>query len=257
MGQIDGKELVTVDDLAEDGTLHPVQQAMVDTARFAMRLLHAGLRHVALRALSFRARRRRGRTSSTRSPAISAAAPAIARSSMRPPRPAPARRSTAGPGPRTRRPREAGDAAGRNDRVLRHRLTASSHGRRVRTRFADLAAEQSRGDHRRRCDRRGTVDHQADARAAASIILVGGVEELHAISDTAGQAVDRRRCDLCGGASRNSRRIDPDIGEVLRRLGSQPGACLRHRRRQYRQWLAHRRHAAHADRAWCNTASAP
>ncbi|MGL4592336.1 MAG: 2Fe-2S iron-sulfur cluster-binding protein, partial [Aestuariivirga sp.] len=30
MGQIDGKELVTVDDLAEDGTLHPVQQAMVD-----------------------------------------------------------------------------------------------------------------------------------------------------------------------------------------------------------------------------------
>jgi xanthine dehydrogenase small subunit len=30
MGQIDGKELVTVDDLAEDGTLHPVQRAMVD-----------------------------------------------------------------------------------------------------------------------------------------------------------------------------------------------------------------------------------
>jgi xanthine dehydrogenase small subunit len=30
LGQIDGKELVTVDDLACDGTLHPVQQAMVD-----------------------------------------------------------------------------------------------------------------------------------------------------------------------------------------------------------------------------------
>ncbi len=30
MGQIDGKELVTVDDLADGDTLHPVQQAMVD-----------------------------------------------------------------------------------------------------------------------------------------------------------------------------------------------------------------------------------
>ncbi len=30
MGQLDGKELVTVDDLAEGNTLHPVQQAMVD-----------------------------------------------------------------------------------------------------------------------------------------------------------------------------------------------------------------------------------
>ena len=30
VGQLDGKELVTVDDLAADGTLHPVQQAMVD-----------------------------------------------------------------------------------------------------------------------------------------------------------------------------------------------------------------------------------
>ena len=31
LGQLDGKELVTVDDLAEDGGLHPVQQAMVET----------------------------------------------------------------------------------------------------------------------------------------------------------------------------------------------------------------------------------
>lgn len=30
LGQIDGAELVTVDDLARDGTLHPVQQALVD-----------------------------------------------------------------------------------------------------------------------------------------------------------------------------------------------------------------------------------
>ncbi|MCA3562296.1 MAG: xanthine dehydrogenase small subunit [Aestuariivirga sp.] len=31
VGQLDGKELVTVDDLADAGTLHPVQQALVDT----------------------------------------------------------------------------------------------------------------------------------------------------------------------------------------------------------------------------------
>jgi xanthine dehydrogenase small subunit len=30
LGQMDGKEIVTVEDLAENGTLHPVQQAMVD-----------------------------------------------------------------------------------------------------------------------------------------------------------------------------------------------------------------------------------
>ncbi|NRG18816.1 xanthine dehydrogenase small subunit [Rhizobiales bacterium] len=30
LGQVDGAELVTVDDLAQDGTLHPVQQALVD-----------------------------------------------------------------------------------------------------------------------------------------------------------------------------------------------------------------------------------
>ncbi|HVJ40637.1 MAG TPA: xanthine dehydrogenase small subunit [Dongiaceae bacterium] len=30
LGQVDGKEVVTVDDLASDGRLHPVQQAMVD-----------------------------------------------------------------------------------------------------------------------------------------------------------------------------------------------------------------------------------
>ena len=84
-GQADGCEIITVEDLARDGTLHPVQQAMVDHARLAMRLLHAGLRDGAVRALSPR-RRRAGRprsASTTGSPAISAAAPAIGRSSMR------------------------------------------------------------------------------------------------------------------------------------------------------------------------------
>jgi xanthine dehydrogenase small subunit len=31
LGQLDGKELVSVDDLSTDGHLHPVQQALVDT----------------------------------------------------------------------------------------------------------------------------------------------------------------------------------------------------------------------------------
>ncbi len=30
LGQVDGAELITVEDLAEGGELHPVQQAMVD-----------------------------------------------------------------------------------------------------------------------------------------------------------------------------------------------------------------------------------
>ena len=72
-------------------TLHPVQQAMVDVPRLAMRLLHAGLRDVALRAYQRSARRSRRRgESTTRSPAISAAAPATARSST----PAQAMRAT-------------------------------------------------------------------------------------------------------------------------------------------------------------------
>jgi xanthine dehydrogenase small subunit len=56
LGQIDGKELVTVDDLASDGKLHPVQQAFVDnhasqcgfcTPGFIMALFtlyHAGIK---------------------------------------------------------------------------------------------------------------------------------------------------------------------------------------------------------------------
>ena len=52
VGQLDGCQLLTVEDLAgPDGAPHPVQQAMVECHGLAMRLLHAGLRDVAVRAL--------------------------------------------------------------------------------------------------------------------------------------------------------------------------------------------------------------
>ena len=78
--------VVTVEDLKRpDGALHPVQQAMVDDARLAVRLLHAGLRHVALRAADAADRARRATPSIERRArrAISAAAPATGRSSRR------------------------------------------------------------------------------------------------------------------------------------------------------------------------------
>ena len=44
-----GRQLTTVEDLkAPDGSLHPVQQALVDLSRLAVRVLHAGLCHAAL-----------------------------------------------------------------------------------------------------------------------------------------------------------------------------------------------------------------
>ena len=67
---------------------------MVEASRLAVRLLHAGLRHGAVRALSLRTSRRPATRRGTGSPAISAAAPAIGRSSMRRSRPAPAGRRT-------------------------------------------------------------------------------------------------------------------------------------------------------------------
>ena len=68
---------------AADGTLHPVQQAMVESPRLAMRLLHAGLRDEPVRPLQERAPSVARRRSRMRCPATCAAAPAIARSSPR------------------------------------------------------------------------------------------------------------------------------------------------------------------------------
>ena len=53
LGQLDGAELITIEDLAAGGELHPLQRAMVDHSRLAMRLLHARDRHEPVRRLSF------------------------------------------------------------------------------------------------------------------------------------------------------------------------------------------------------------
>ena len=51
LGQLDGAELVTVEDLASDGRLHPVQQALVETHGSQCGLLHAGFRDEPVYAL--------------------------------------------------------------------------------------------------------------------------------------------------------------------------------------------------------------
>ena len=52
LGQIDGKELVTVDDLAVRWKTASRAESLCGQSRFAMRVLHAGFRHVAVHALS-------------------------------------------------------------------------------------------------------------------------------------------------------------------------------------------------------------
>ena len=74
-------QLFTVEDLAApDGALHPGAAGDGRVARLAMRLLHAGLRDVAVRAVQIdqgrTERRARANGSTRRSPAICAAAPA-------------------------------------------------------------------------------------------------------------------------------------------------------------------------------------
>ena len=190
-------------------------------ARFAVRLLHAGLRHVALRALSFRRGARRGRTSSTRSPAISAAAPAIARSSMRPPRPAPARQLDRWARAADETAAEAGRRCNDGDRcVLRHRRQLHRHAGQRRSLLAILppAIPRRPSSQVQPMSDCGSPSRCASCRSDHS--LVSGVEELHGITDKRGQAVDRRCRHLCRSAKRNSRRSHPDIGEVLRRIGS-------------------------------------
>ena len=58
--QADGREVTTIEGLAKDGELNPVQEAFVNKLRLSMRLLHAGHGHDELRAPpdKFRSERR-------------------------------------------------------------------------------------------------------------------------------------------------------------------------------------------------------
>ena len=49
LGMVDSRQVITVEDLATDAGLHPVQQALVDHEGVAVRVLHAGVRDVAVR----------------------------------------------------------------------------------------------------------------------------------------------------------------------------------------------------------------
>ena len=142
LGQVDGAEVITVEDLARDETLHPVQQAMVDLHGSQCGFCTPGF-VMALFALYHRddsAGRPRS-ASTTGSPAISAAAPAIGRSSMRRSRPAPA---PANDRFRARRAATRGAALGeldgRRDIFVGDAASASSPRPRAITSLAELYA---------------------------------------------------------------------------------------------------------------------
>ena len=185
-----------------------------------MRLLHARLRHEPVRALSPARGRRPRRASATRSPAISAAAPAIGRSSTRRSRPATARRPTASPprppsAPRRwrRSPTTRDLFVGDDARVLRRA------GERSVARRALRPLSRTRRAGRRR-DRRRPVDHQAAARPASrssgSAASPGSTRSRRARDALA----HRRGRDACTTPRRISPRLDPDLGELMRRFGS-------------------------------------
>jgi xanthine dehydrogenase small subunit len=50
VGTLDGRDIFTVEGIA-NGKLHPVQQVMVESGRFPVRLLHTGVHHEHVRRL--------------------------------------------------------------------------------------------------------------------------------------------------------------------------------------------------------------
>ena len=211
--------------------------------RHAMRLLHAGLRDGDVRVPSWRRACRTTPPSTRRLPAISAVAPAIARSW----RPAGAWRK----GPRIASSPTA-RRAGRNavERAAMYRLSLRhadlSHAALARctvrgawssTRSAILLARRHRSGLRVSKDREAfpAVISTASGRGAAVSVTtsadaleIGGARHLHA-----------RRC-----------RISISAFPVLRRAGAPdrlaPDPQSRHHRRQSRHCLADRRHACRA-----------
>ena len=197
-----------------------------------------------------------GRT--TGSPAISAAAPATGRSSMRRSPPAPARRGDRCAQRRSRHRRKP-SASSPTARTSSSATTTASSPRRPAPRAWPTST--------RRIPTRRIVAGATDV----GLWITKQLREPAARSSISAASPDldridghRRRASSIGaaatyarGRSRSSPRIDPDLGELLRRLGSQAGARLRHRRRQHRQRLADRRHAAGADRARRHAGTAP
>ena len=208
------RQLITVEDLQHaDGTLHPVQQAMVDrhgsqcgfcTPGFVMSL-YAGWHGRAARGPAERSR--------TGSPAISAAAPAMARSS---------RPAEIGAAPRDgaaadARPR--GRLAALDDGACCTSCMASSNGsRRARpTSWPTLYRQHPGRGPRRRRDRCRPVGHQAAPRPRTDRRFIGDIAELAAIEEdedglTIGAAVTLSRRDRgARPAPSRSRRADAPL----------------------------------------------
>ena len=216
MGQLHGKELVSVDDLAEGGRLHPVQQAMVDhhgsqcgfcTPGFVMSLFtlyHEGRRptraeindHFAgnlCRCTGYR-------------PIIDAAKSACTGK--------PLDRWVHGAAEAARmlaEIAEAGDVFCGNDESF---VAVPS----LPTTLAHLAAR-----HPDATIVAGATDVglwiTKQMRGIQKIIHVGGVADLHAIIETADH-VSLGAAVTYGEAFSYLSSIDPDVGEVLRRIGS-------------------------------------
>ena len=221
-----------------------------------MRLLHAGLRDVPVRPLSRLQRRRPAKQSTMRWPAICAAAPATGRSSM------PAHGSL-----RRRRP-TIGSPGARAARLQALRSLddkADSSSGTMAPFFAAPASEQSPGatlratsrrDDRGRRHRRRPVGHQAARRRSTRSSMSAGSPSFLASKRRAERLCDRR--GRLTGARRAGAGIDRSrLAEVLRAVRLDPGARLRHDRRQHRQRLADRRSRAGADGAGRTRGAAP
>ena len=185
--------------------------------------------------------------STTSSPAISAAAPATARSSTRRSPPAPERRSDRFAG-------AEGDVPASYRRSPTAKMSSSAARRASSPRrpasdgLAELYAAiipTRRWWRARPMSACGSPSSCATCRRSSVLGACAGLDTISVDGDavTFGATVTHE------AALAHLAAIDPDLGELLRRFGSAAGAHGRHRRRQHRQRLADRRHAAGADRA--------
>jgi xanthine dehydrogenase small subunit len=216
MGQLHGKELVTVDDLADGDTLHPTQQSMVDrhgsqcgfcTPGFVMALFtlyHSGKKparqdivdHIAgnlCRCTGYR-------------PIVDAARDACTGRAID--RWAKAEKETVR---QLQALNDGGDIfVGTKERFLAVPAKAET--------LAQLAAE-----HPDATIVAGSTDVglwiTKQLRDLPKIIHTGGVAELHAITDT-GDMLSLGAAATYSEAERYLSAIDPDVAEVLRRLGA-------------------------------------
>ena len=216
MGQLEGKELVTVDDLSADGQLHPVQQALVDshgsqcgfcTPGFVMALftLYQSGRAPTRDEIATHVAGNLCRCTGYR-PIIDAAVAACTGTAV------------------DRWAREADAAAAR--------LSALDDGQDVfagtpdsfiaRPASASTLARLS-AEHPDATIVSGATDVglwiTKQLRVLPKIILTGGVKALHEVKD-AGSHVSIGAAASYAEATPALSAIDPDLGEVLRRLGS-------------------------------------